>query len=193
MGIQGLWRILVPIQEEKSFLDLTMVEGFQQDPQGTHTLIIGVDISIWLASCQAILEGHDGMGENPVLCALFFKLCCYLCYLKTPVTFVFVFDGPCRPEVKCGRRMQRQDPKIIEASKQLIDMFGFYCHQAPAKAEVQLLELNQLGLIDGILTKDSDAFVFGAECIIPESVFSVQQDTIYPSCAELLTYILQDE
>ena len=122
------------------------------------------------------------MGENPVLCALFFKLCCCL---KTSVTFVFVFYGPHRPEVERGWHVKRQDPELIEASKQLIDMFGFYCHQVsstsihvviqyctlvnlqePAEAEAELSEFNQLGLIDAIVTKDSNAFIFGAECII---------------------------
>ncbi|KAF8236457.1 hypothetical protein L208DRAFT_1526369 [Tricholoma matsutake] len=51
-------------------------------------------------------------------------------------------------------------------------MFGFYCHQAPAKAEAELSEFNQLGLIDAIITEDSDTFVFGAECIIRESVIN---------------------
>jgi hypothetical protein len=72
------------------------------------------------------MEGRGEMGENPILRTLFFKLCRYL---KTPVTFIFAFDGPRRPEVKRGRRVKRQDPELIEASKQLIDMFGFYCHQ----------------------------------------------------------------
>jgi hypothetical protein len=37
-------QILAPIQEKRSFLDLTTVEGFQRDPRATHTLIVGVDI-----------------------------------------------------------------------------------------------------------------------------------------------------
>jgi hypothetical protein len=63
------------------------------------------------------------MGENPILFALFFKLCHYL---KSPVTFVFVFDRPHIPEVKHGHCIKGQDPGLIEALKQLIDMFGFY-------------------------------------------------------------------
>ncbi|KAF8232764.1 PIN domain-like protein, partial [Tricholoma matsutake] len=149
--------------EERSFLDLTIVEGFQQDPQGTHRLIVGVDISIWLASCQAILEGWTGMGETPILHALFFKLCHFL---KSPVSFVFVFDRPRRPEVKHGCHIKRQDSELIKASKELIDMFRFYCHQAPAEAEAELLELNRLGLIDAIISEDNDTFVFGGKCII---------------------------
>ncbi|KAF8220341.1 hypothetical protein L208DRAFT_1334310, partial [Tricholoma matsutake] len=41
-----------------------------------------------------------------------------------PVTFVFVFDRPHRPEVKCGCHIKRQDTEFIKASKELIDMFG---------------------------------------------------------------------
>lgn len=40
------------------------------------------------------------------------------------------------------------------------------CLEAPAEAEAELAELNRLGLIDAIVTEDSDAFVFGAQCVI---------------------------
>ncbi|KDR71016.1 hypothetical protein GALMADRAFT_214050 [Galerina marginata CBS 339.88] len=38
--------------------------------------------------------------------------------------------------------------------------------QAPGEAEAELAKLNELGIIDAILTMDSDAFAFGARCVI---------------------------
>jgi Holliday junction resolvase YEN1 len=38
--------------------------------------------------------------------------------------------------------------------------------QAPGEAEAELAKLNEMGYIHGILTEDSDAFVFGARCVI---------------------------
>ena len=124
------------------------------------------------------------MGENPILRALFFRLCQYS---KTAITFVFVFNGPQRPGTKRGHRVQAQPPDLIKNMKYLIDIFGFYSHQvlwipfavrkaekaktgsvrqAPGEAEAELAELNQLGDIDLIITEDSDAFVFGSECVV---------------------------
>ena len=45
--------------------------------------------------------------------------------------------------------------------------------QAPGEAEAELAHMNELGLIDGVLTDDSDAFVFGAKCIIRKYVCSL--------------------
>ena len=39
-------------------------------------------------------------------------------------------------------------------------------YQAPGEAEAELAMLNSLGVIDVVITDDSDAFIFGAICII---------------------------
>lgn len=38
--------------------------------------------------------------------------------------------------------------------------------QAPGEAEAQLAHMNKVGLIDAVLTDDSDALVFGARTVI---------------------------
>jgi Holliday junction resolvase YEN1 len=112
---------------------------------------------------------------------LFFKLCHLL---KTCTLPIFVFDGPLRPSVKRGKAV-RHAPSWIEGRfKLLIDAFGFYCHQvwrlsfslsnpaepstfqAPGEAEAELAQLNAAGIIDAVLTDDSDALLFGATHVI---------------------------
>jgi 5'-3' exonuclease len=41
-----------------------------------------------------------------------------------------------------------------------------HCTQAPGEAEAELAELNSRGIIDAVLTKDSDTLVFGAQYVI---------------------------
>jgi 5'-3' exonuclease len=41
-----------------------------------------------------------------------------------------------------------------------------HCTQAPGEAEAELAELNSCGIIDAVLTEDSDTLVFGAQCVI---------------------------
>ena len=40
------------------------------------------------------------------------------------------------------------------------------CIQAPGEAEAELAYLNQLGVIDGVLSDDVDNFLFGATTVI---------------------------
>lgn len=42
---------------------------------------------------------------------------------------------------------------------------SLYC-QAKGDAEAELAIMNQLGIFDAILTKDSDAFSLGAQCVM---------------------------
>ncbi|KAF8185813.1 PIN domain-like protein, partial [Mycena galopus ATCC 62051] len=70
------------------------------------------------------------------------------------------------PSVKRNKRVFRQSHALTQNLKELIQSFRFYFHDAPGEAEAELAQLNKLGVIDAVLTEDSDAVVFGATCII---------------------------
>ena len=57
---------------------------------------------------------------------------------------------------------------------QLFQLFGVPYIEAPAEAEAQCAELERLGLVDGIITEDSDVFVFGGKAVY-KNIFEDQK------------------
>ncbi|KAF6763634.1 PIN domain-like protein [Ephemerocybe angulata] len=105
---------------------------------------------------------HHPFAGGP-LRILFFRLAHLL---KISANFVFVFDGPNKPE-KRGRAVNSQ-PQLwwVDDAQRLIESFGFYTHEAPGEAEAELALLNRWGMIDALWTSDSDSVVFGGHTIL---------------------------
>ncbi|KAL7670032.1 hypothetical protein ACOME3_004974 [Neoechinorhynchus agilis] len=53
--------------------------------------------------------------------------------------------------------------EIVQDIKYLLDLFDIPIVQSPAEAEAECAYLEVLGSVDGIITDDSDAFLFGAK------------------------------
>ncbi|PBK81549.1 PIN domain-like protein, partial [Armillaria gallica] len=102
-------------------------------------------------------------GENPELCTLLFRLSHLLQCALIPV---FVFDGQLRPSTKHGKKVSMKACWLEHHFKEMITAFRFYQHVAPGEAEAELAQMNQAGLIDTIITEDSDVLVFGAKLIL---------------------------
>lgn len=78
---------------------------------GTHNAAI----SIWIYQCQAA-AGHAALQT------IFYRLARLL---TLPVHPLLVFDGPCRPAVKRGRRLMHRRLPMESAIKRFAEAFGF--------------------------------------------------------------------
>ncbi|KAK0227327.1 PIN domain-like protein [Armillaria nabsnona] len=164
MGIPGLWEVLKPSRSISSLTKLALPSL----PFPSWGFRLGIDVSIWLFHA-----GYSKAGENPELCLIFFR-CCSL--LKYPILPIFIFDGCKRPKWKRGEKVNRSPAKLVTAVKAVIEAFGFEWQTAPGEAEAELVYLNEAGIIDGILTDDVDAFVFGAHTVIRNPSSTHPQD-----------------
>jgi len=101
----------------RSLTDLAIKEGFEANPDGKRGFRLGIDASIWFFHAE-----YGREGENPVLRTLFFR-CATL--MHTTFLPIFVFDGPKRPDVKRGKKINRTSHKLIPGMKQIVEAFGF--------------------------------------------------------------------
>ncbi|KAF9072257.1 PIN domain-like protein, partial [Rhodocollybia butyracea] len=89
-----------------------------------------------------------------------FKFLCQVSRAGAHCTFVY--DGPHRAERKRGKRVIHNEPLLYQHSRILVHAFKFNTHTAKGEAEAELAVMNQKGVIDAVLTTDSDVFALGA-------------------------------
>lgn len=106
---------------------------------------------------------HTQAGENPELRTLFFRLAHLLRY---PITVIFVFDGPERPDYKRRMVVKKKEHWVIKHFSEIIQDFRYKFHQAPGEAEAELAAFERHGIIDFAITSDSDYFLFGGTRLI---------------------------
>ncbi|TFK54033.1 PIN domain-like protein [Heliocybe sulcata] len=159
MGVQGLWEVLQPAGQSRSLKHLAVVDGFDKNTSGKRAFRIGIDASLWFQHSYS----SQG-GENPQLRLLFFRLAQLS---ELPLLPLFIFDGRERPKVKRGSKKGKSGSHALtDGFRRMLDQFGYEWRTALGEAEAELAYLNQIGVVDAILTDDVDAFVFGAKVVI---------------------------
>lgn len=114
--------------------------------------------------------------------------------LRTGVQPLFVFDGPNKPK-KLGRSArppsvpaQHPQPRgsnvrteevirqefdvdhIVRLSKEMFTYLGIPWREAPGEAEAECAALEQAKIVDAVLTRDGDSFVFGSEFVLEKLI-----------------------
>lgn len=74
--------------------------------------------------------------------------------------------------------------ELVDDIKDLLLLFGFPWVDAPAEAEAQCAYLDSSGLVDGVVSNDSDVFLFGASNVF-RNVFSSKHDVEHYSASEI--------
>ncbi|EEB96302.1 hypothetical protein MPER_04585, partial [Moniliophthora perniciosa FA553] len=78
----------------------------------------------------------------------------------------WVFDGAKRPAVKRGVNVIKQEPARYEDARMLIKACGNCVHMAPGEGEAELAAMNLRGIVDAVITDDSDIICLGARCVM---------------------------
>lgn len=173
MGVGGnFWDLLKPYGR---------VEGFDF----LRNKRVAVDLSYWILQQQTALKGHI---RNPHIRLTFFRT--INLFSKFGAFPVFVKDGTASP-LKSQARIARffrasgidlsslpvaEEDISIERNKafqkcekecvELLELLGVPVLKAKGEAEALCAQLNRDGLVDACITSDSDAFLFGANCVI---------------------------
>ncbi|KAH7905013.1 PIN domain-like protein [Hygrophoropsis aurantiaca] len=124
--------------------------------------------SILFERCQQVLmlRAHPQSGQNPALRSFFYRV---TRLLKLPLQLVFCYDGDERALYKRARKVSTKDHWMVKPTQRMLDTLGVPWFKARGEAEAELAAMNAAGLIDAVMTDDSDTFVFGARVVLRNS------------------------
>ncbi|XP_060835112.1 flap endonuclease GEN [Rhopalosiphum padi] len=161
MGVKNLWSLLTPVAEKMPLWEL-------------HGKVIAIDLSGWV--CDSENFNQNMSQKNMYLRNLFFRTCNLLLIGVIPI---FVLDGEA-PLLKYGTIEKRINgnkaptkthivrKRLNSFQKQcefLLNIMGVTCVYSPGEAEQLCAILNKNGIVSGIVTQDSDCFLYGARVV----------------------------
>ncbi|KAM4903906.1 flap endonuclease GEN homolog 1 [Sylvia borin] len=166
MGVTYLWQILEPVRQP---VNLSSLRG----------KTLAVDLSLWVCEAQTVKK-MVGVVTKPHLRNLFFR---FSFFTSMGIKLVFVMEGEA-PRLKADTMSKRNEMRYGPSKKpgavrtgrslfkamlkeclELLECLGVPWVQAAGEAEAMCAYLNARGLVDGCITNDGDAFLYGAETI----------------------------
>ncbi|XP_042301504.1 flap endonuclease GEN homolog 1 [Sceloporus undulatus] len=163
MGVTNLWQILEPV---KQHVPLHNLKG----------KTLAVDLSLWVCEAQTVKK-MMGIVTKPHLRNLFFRLS-FLTLMDIHLVFVMEGDPPKlkantmekRTEIRFGpskksrtaRTGRSRFKSLLKECLEMLECLGVPWVQAAGEAEAMCAYLNASGFVDGCITNDGDAFLYGA-------------------------------
>ncbi|XP_071777149.2 flap endonuclease GEN homolog 1 [Centroberyx gerrardi] len=171
MGVHDLWSILGPVRESVPLYSLS-------------GKTLAVDLSLWVCEAQHV-QAMMGRVTKPHLRNLFFRVSSLT---LMGVKLVFVMEGEApklkaetmskRTEVRFGG-FKKAAPKststkntsrgrfkaVLRECAEMLDYLGVPWVTAAGEAEAMCAYLDSQGLVDGCITNDGDAFLYGAQTV----------------------------
>ncbi|XP_077607158.1 flap endonuclease GEN homolog 1 [Crocuta crocuta] len=166
MGVNDLWQILEPV---KQHIHLHNLCG----------KTIAVDLSLWVCEAQTVKK-MIGTVMKPHLRNLFFRIS-HLTLMDVKLVFVMEGEPPkLKADVISRRNQIRYGPSgktwsqktgrshfksVLKECLDMLECLGIPWVQAAGEAEAMCAFLNANGYVDGCLTNDGDAFLYGAQTV----------------------------
>ncbi|KAJ8409152.1 hypothetical protein AAFF_G00241730 [Aldrovandia affinis] len=165
MGVHELWSILEPVRESVPLFHLT-------------GKTLAVDLSLWVCEAQSVKE-MVGRVTKPHLRNLFFRVSSLT---QMGIKLIFIMEGEApklKAETMCKRSQMRFGPSkkaapktgrsrfkaVLKECAVMLDCLGIPWATAAGEAEAMCAYLDSLGLVDGCITNDGDAFLYGAQTV----------------------------
>lgn len=173
MGVGGgFWDLLKPYAR---------AEGFDY----LREKRVAVDLSFWVVQHETAIKAD---ARNPHIRLIFFRT--INLFSKFGAFPVFVVDGtpsPLKSEARIARffrssgidtssvkspqkgvsvNRNKEFTKCVKDCVELLELFGLPVVKANGEAEALCAQLNREGHVDACITSDSDAFLYGAKCVI---------------------------
>ncbi|CAJ1078125.1 flap endonuclease GEN homolog 1 [Xyrichtys novacula] len=170
MGVQDLWSIIEPVRESVPLYSLS-------------GKTLAVDLSLWVCEAQHV-QAMMGRVTKPHLRTLFFRVSSLT---LMGVKLVFVMEGEA-PKLKAETMSTRIASRyggfkkapvsksttktsrgrfnaVLRECAEMLDCMGVPWVTAAGEAEAMCAYLDSQGLVDGCITNDGDAFLYGAQTV----------------------------
>lgn len=171
MGVHELWSVLEPVRKSVSLYSLS-------------GKTLAVDLSLWICEAQHV-QAMMGRVTKPHLRNLFFRVSSLT---LMGVKLVFVMEGEA-PKLKAETMSKRNQGRfggskkaaaatksatntnrgrfkaVLRECAEMLDYMGVPWVTAAGEAEAMCAYLDSQGLVDGCITNDGDAFLYGARTV----------------------------
>ncbi|KAF3702900.1 Flap endonuclease GEN -like protein 1 [Channa argus] len=170
MGVHDLWSIVEPVRESVPLYSLS-------------GKTLAVDLSLWVCEAQHV-QAMMGRVTKPHLRNLFFRVSSLT---LMGVKLVFVMEGEA-PKLKAETMSKRTETRfggfkkpaatkcttntsrgrfkaVLRECADMLDYLGVPWMTAAGEAEAMCAFLDSQGLVEGCITNDGDAFLYGARTV----------------------------